>query len=78
MANKFVAKLLKYIILFKDIPTLLVHDNRDASLITFVVLEICLEILPYYLRNEQPKLELDTYIHASSYFTYSSTGSTMH
>ena len=42
IVSKFVAKLLKYRILFKDIPTFLGLDYRDASLVTlcYVVLRI--------------------------------------
>ena len=38
--SKFVAKLIKYMILFKDTLTLLGHAYRDASLITLYLVVI--------------------------------------
>ena len=38
--SKFVAKLLKYRILFKDILTFLRHDYRDTSLVTLYLVVI--------------------------------------
>ena len=43
--RKFVAKLLKYSILFKDILTLLGLDYRDASLIILYLIIIGISIL---------------------------------
>ena len=40
IVSKFVAKLIKYMILFKDILTLLGLDYRDASLITLYLVVI--------------------------------------
>ena len=42
--SKFVAKLLDYRILLKDIPILLGHDYRDASLITLDLVVIGISI----------------------------------
>ena len=42
--NKFVAKLLKHRILFKDILTLLELDYRKASLMTFYLVVIGVSI----------------------------------
>ena len=44
IVSKFVAKLIKYIILFKDILTFLGLDYRDASLITLYLVEIEISI----------------------------------
>ena len=38
--SKFVAKMIKYMLLFKDILTFLVIDYRDASLITLYLVAI--------------------------------------
>ena len=43
--GKFVAKLLKYIILFQDIVTFIGLDYRDASLITSYLVVILISIL---------------------------------
>ena len=40
IVSKFVAKLIKYIILFKEILTFLGLDYRDASLITLYLVVI--------------------------------------
>ena len=40
IVSKFVAKLIKYIILFKEILTILGLDYRDASLITLYLVVI--------------------------------------
>ena len=44
IVSKFVAKLIKYMILFKDILTFLGLDYRDASLITLYLVVIGISI----------------------------------
>ena len=44
IVSKFVEKLLKYRIMFKDILTFLEFDYRDASLITVYFVEIEISI----------------------------------
>jgi hypothetical protein len=44
IVSKFVAKLIKYMILFKDILTFLGLDYRDASLIILYLIEIGISI----------------------------------